>query len=81
MNLYVANLPEDFDEKELNELFEEYGSIKNARIIRNPHTKLSRGFGFVELSNRESALQAIEDWNNGSIDDHVLQVREARPKK
>ena len=81
MNIYIGNLPDDFDESELVELFEEYGDVKKARIIRDRNTKISRGFGFVELDNRDAGLQAIKDWNNGSIDDHILQVRESKPRK
>lgn len=81
MNIYIGNLPDDFDEAELVELFEEYGDVKKARIIRDQNTRISRGFGFVELETREAGLQAIKDWNNGSIDDHILQVRESKPRK
>ena len=81
INIYIGNLPDDFDESELVELFEEYGDVKKARIIRDRNTKISRGFGFVELDNRDAGLQAIKDWNNGSIDDHILQVRESKPRK
>ncbi len=81
MNIYIGNLPDDFDEAELVELFEEYGSVKKARIIRDRNTKISRGFGFVEIDNRDAGLKAIKDWNNGSIDDHILQVRESKPRK
>ena len=81
MNLYIGNLPGDFDESELVELFEEYGQVKNAKIVRDHHTKISRGFGFVEMDTKDAGLKAIEDWNNGSIDGRVLQVKESRPKK
>ena len=81
MNIYIGNLPNDFDETELTEMFQEYGMVRKATIIRDRYTKVSRGFGFVELDTKKASLQAIEDWNDGSIDDHVIHVREAKPKR
>jgi len=80
MNIYIGNLPKDFDEDELIEIFEEYGDVKYAKIIRDRHTHVSRGFGFVEMEDKNAALKAIEEWNKGSIDDHVIKVKESRSK-
>ncbi|MBN2008888.1 RNA-binding protein [candidate division KSB1 bacterium] len=81
MNIYIGNLPLDFDDDELVELFEEYGKVKKAQIIRDRYTKVSRGFGFVEMDNKDAAQAAIKDWNNGSIDDQIIHVKESKPKK
>ena len=74
MNIYIGNLPRDLDEDELIEMFTEYGSVQSAKIIRDRHTNISRGYGFVEMSDEEAAMQAIEDWNQGSIDDRIIRV-------
>ena len=74
MNIYIGNLPRDMDEEELVEMFAEYGAVKSAKIIRDRHTKLSRGYGFIEMIDEKAALQAIEDWNQGSIDDRIIRV-------
>lgn len=81
MKLYIGNLPKDFDEEELIEMFSEYGAVKSAKIIRDKQTKMSRGFGFVEIENKEAALKAIEDWDQGTIDDRIIKVNESKPKK
>jgi len=75
MNIYIGNLPRDLEEEELVEMFAEYGDVKCAKIIRDRHTKLSRGYGFIEMSSKDSALKAIDDWDQGSIDDHVIKVK------
>ncbi len=80
MKIYIGNLPKDFEKDELLEMFTEYGNVKSAKIILDRYTKVSRGFGFVEMANNDEALQAIKDWNHGSIDDRVIQVRESKFK-
>ena len=75
MNIYIGNLPRDLEEDELVEMFAEYGDVKCAKIIRDRHTKLSRGYGFIEMSDHDSALKAIDDWDQGSIDDHIIKVK------
>lgn len=74
MRLYVGNLPKDADERDLKEMFEEYGSIESIKIIRDRYSRLSRGYAFVEITSEEAALKAIEDWDQGSIDDQVIRV-------
>ena len=81
MNIYIGNLPRDLEENELIEMFTEYGAVKNAKIIRDRHTNLSRGYGFIEMKDENAALQAIEDWNLGSIDDRVIRVNVAHSSK
>ena len=77
MNLYVGNLPKDMDEEELYDMFREYGKVINVKIIRDHHTKISRGYAFIEMMDEKAALQAIEDWDKGSIDDQVIRVNVA----
>ncbi len=81
MNIYIGNLPLDFENDELVELFEEYGKVSKAEIIKDRYTKISRGFGFVEMDDDNAAKTAIKDWNNGSIDDQIIRVKESKPKK
>jgi RNA recognition motif-containing protein len=78
MNIYIGNIPRDVEEDEIAEMFEEYGVVKSTKIIRDRYTKKSRGFGFVVMENNEAAKKAIEEWDQGSIDDHIIQVREAK---
>ncbi len=78
MIIYIGNLPQDFEEDELIEMFEEYGKVKSAKIIRDQITNRSRGYAFVKMDDRDAARQAIEDWDQGSIDDQIIKVQEAK---
>ncbi|MEY3437125.1 MAG: RNA recognition motif domain-containing protein [Sphingobacteriales bacterium] len=68
MTLFVAGLPYDVDNAELEEIFEKFGPVKSAKVTLDRETGKSRGFGFVEMENEEDALQAIELLSEISLD-------------
>jgi RNA recognition motif-containing protein len=64
MNLFVAGLPYDVDDAELEEIFEKFGPVLSAKIAIDRETGKSRGFGFVSMENEEDGKQAIELLND-----------------
>ena len=80
MNIYVANIPFKASEDELRELFEQHGEVSSVKIILDRETNRSRGFGFIEMSDNDSAKQAINELNGYSFLGKELVVNEARPK-
>jgi len=80
MNIYVGNLAWKTRQKELKELFENFGEVTNAFIVRDKVTRRSRGFGFVEMAEEKDARQAIEKLNNTVFLDRTIIVNEALPK-
>jgi RNA recognition motif-containing protein len=82
MNIFIGNLPYKIQESELRELFEDYGELTSLKIITDKATGQSKGFGFAEMPDRESALKAIEDLNAADIYGRNIVVKEAedRPK-
>lgn len=81
MNLYISNLSYNISDADLKELFAEYGEIVSAKVITDRETGRSRGFGFVELSDEELAKKAIEELNQASYDEKIINVTEARPRE
>ena len=81
MNLYVGNLSYGLEEPKLEEVFAEFGEVESVKIIRNRETDRSRGFGFVEMPNREEAEKAVDHLNGATVDDRKMIVNEARPRK
>ena len=81
MNLYISNLSYNITDADLKELFAEYGEIVSAKVIMDRETGRSRGFGFVELSDDELAKKAIEELNQASYDEKIINVTEARPRE
>lgn len=78
MRIYVGNLPKDADEDDLLEMFGEYGTVRNIKIIRDRFTNISRGYAFLEMPDEGAAAKAIEEWDQGSIDDQVIRVDVAK---
>ena len=60
MKLFVAGLPYDLDDAELEEIFEKFGKVVSAKVAMDKDTGKSKGFGFVEMANdsdgREQAV-------------------------
>ena len=80
MNLYAGNLSRDLSESELREAFEAYGSVTSCSIIKDKFSGDSRGFGFVEMSNKSEAEKAISALNGKELKGRTLTVNEARPR-
>ncbi|MEX0679936.1 MAG: RNA-binding protein [Balneolales bacterium] len=81
MNIYVGNIAWKTKRSELKDLFENFGEVTNAFIVRDRKTRRSRGFGFVEMANEEEAREAIEKLNNTVFLERTITVNEARPKQ
>lgn len=81
MNIFVGNLAFKTTEDELQRAFEAFGEVDSVKIITDRETLKSRGFAFVEMSNREQALAAIAGMNGKELGGMALKVNEARPKE
>jgi RNA recognition motif-containing protein len=67
MKLFVAGLPNDFDDTDLKEMFELYGEVKSARLVVDKATGKSKGFGFVDMPNKIEAQETIEVLNGANL--------------
>lgn len=81
INIYVGNLNYDTREDGLRELFEGFGAVDSVKIITDQFTGRSRGFGFVEMTEREEGMKAIEELNAKEFEGRSLKVNEARPRR
>lgn len=78
--LYVGNLPYTMTAEELKDLFSEYESVEDAKVITDRDSGRSRGFGFVDFSSDKDAEKAIKALNGHSMGDREIVVNEARPR-
>ncbi|MCH6574516.1 MAG: RNA-binding protein [Bacteroidetes bacterium] len=81
MNIYVGNLSSDVKEEDLTTLFSEYGTVKEAKVIRDMFSQESRGFGFIEMPGNAEAQKAIDELNTHELKGKKLVVNEARPRR
>ena len=79
--LYVGNLSFDTSSQDLEELFGQVGTVESASVIEDRDTGRSRGFGFIEMSSKEEASQAIDQFNGKEVDGRELKVNEAKPRE
>lgn len=77
MKLFVAGLPYDMDDAELMEIFEKFGATTSAKVAIDKETGKSRGFAFVEMTNDEDALEAIEHLKDIAFGKKQLVVKQA----
>ncbi|KAI4341367.1 hypothetical protein MLD38_026098 [Melastoma candidum] len=78
--VYVGNLPFDVDSEKLAMLFEKAGTVEIAEVIYNRETDLSRGFGFVSMSNVQEAEKAVGMFHRYELDGRLLTVNRANPR-
>lgn len=81
INIYCGNLSFDTSEDELRDLFAAYGAVESAKIISDQFTGRSRGFGFVEMTEREEGMKAIQELDAKEIGGRAIKVNEAKPKR
>jgi RNA recognition motif-containing protein len=79
-NIYVGNLSYEATEDDLRQAFEAHGEVTSVAIIKDKMTGRSRGFGFVEMSDKNQANAAIQALNLQEIRGRAITVNEARPK-
>ena len=81
MNIYIGNLSSDVAEKSLENLFAQFGQVESVKIVTDRFSGISRGFGFVEMSNRNEGQEAIRELNEKEVQGRNIRVSEARPRQ
>ncbi|KAI9747647.1 MAG: hypothetical protein M1835_002012 [Candelina submexicana] len=72
--LYVGNLSWSTTEDTLRNVFQDYGQVLDAIVMRDRDTGLSRGFGFVTMSSQGEAEAAIDGLNEQELDGRRIKV-------
>lgn len=77
-NLFVTGIHPSLSEEEVTRLFEKYGEVEQCNIMRDPHTKESRGFGFVKMVTSDQADAAKEGLQGEVHQGRTLSIEKAR---
>jgi cold-inducible RNA-binding protein len=79
MKLYVGNLSFETTENDLQDLFEQHGTVSEVRLMMDRMTGKSRGFAFVTMNDDAQANAAMSALNGREHNGRPLTVNEARP--
>ncbi|TCD62873.1 hypothetical protein EIP91_006279 [Steccherinum ochraceum] len=77
-NLHVSGLSHRVDTRELEQAFAKVGRVKKAQVMYDPHSRDSRGFGFVTMESAEEADAAITALNGTDLMGKNMTVEKAR---
>eukprot|EP01006_Ploeotia_vitrea_P041074 TRINITY_DN66483_c6_g2_i1.p2 TRINITY_DN66483_c6_g2~~TRINITY_DN66483_c6_g2_i1.p2 ORF type:complete len:673 (-),score=462.58 TRINITY_DN66483_c6_g2_i1:309-2327(-) len=82
-NVYVKNLPEDFTDEKLLELFGKHGTV-TSHMLKTDEVEgkqVCKGFGFVNFEQPEQAAAAVDALNNFELGDNKLYVGRAQKRE
>ncbi|KAF3760252.1 RNA-binding domain-containing protein, partial [Cryphonectria parasitica EP155] len=77
-NLFVTGIHPRLTEDEVTRVFSKYGTVEKCQIMRDPHTKESRGFGFVKMVTSDEADAAKEGLQGKEFEGRTLSIEKAR---
>jgi RNA recognition motif-containing protein len=80
MNIYVGNLSYSVTSDDLRKAFEPFGDVSSANVVTDKFTGQSKGFGFVEMSNKAHGDAAIKALDGKDLKGRAIRVNEARPR-
>src|SRR5437762_12712769 len=81
MKLYVGNLSFETTENDLQDLFEQHGTVNEVHLIMDRFTGKSRGFACVTMNDSEQANAGVAALNDHELNSSALAVNKARPRE
>ena len=78
--LFVGGLSWNTTDATLRSAFEQFGPLREARVILDRETGKSRGFGFVTFQRDEDSQAATRSMNGAMLDGRTIRVNEAEDR-
>ncbi|MGK0289194.1 MAG: RNA recognition motif-containing protein [bacterium] len=79
IRIYVGNLPFKTTNEDLAELFQQYGTVKEANIIRYRKSGRSKGYAFV-IMDQDTSGNTVESLHKQEYKGRILKVKEAKER-
>ncbi|XP_042520680.1 organelle RRM domain-containing protein 6, chloroplastic-like [Macadamia integrifolia] len=76
--LFVSRLSFYTTQKDLKNLFEPFGTVTEARLIKDPTTQRPKGFGFVTFESVAEARKALQAMNGRIVAGRMIFVEVAK---
>ncbi len=80
MDLYVGSIPFKWKEKDLHDLFAQFGEVVSVKIIIDKITRQNKGFGFVTMADSAAAQKGDYRFTCDRIEGRSLVVNPSVPK-
>ena len=80
-SVFVGDLDPAVDDAVLSAAFARYPSVREARVIIDPTTSMSKGYGFVRFSNMVERDLALQEMQSYPLLGRCLKLNLATPKK
>ena len=81
IKLFIVGFPRNTEEIKLVELFSVYGTVESVTIITDQQTGISKGFGFITMTDQAGAERAIAAIDGMTMEGRQISVRYAEDKK
>ncbi|XP_068639400.1 organelle RRM domain-containing protein 2, mitochondrial-like [Aristolochia californica] len=79
-NLFVSGLSKRTTSEGLEGAFAKFGQVVSARVVTEPNSGYSKGFGFVRYATLEDAAEGIKGMDGKFLDGWVIFAEYARPR-
>lgn len=79
-HVYVGELSPEIDEQALREAFQVFGEISDCKVVKDPQTLKSRGYGFVVFIKKYDAEVSIQNMNGQWLGRKMIKARWATRK-
>jgi len=80
MKIYIGNMSFDTTEDQIRQAFTAFGEVTTINIITDKHDNRPKGFAFIEMAEKDSAVAAISGLNGTEMNGRTLNVNEAKQK-
>ena len=77
--LFIGNLPASTSEKDLENLFSAFGTVRSSKLVTDVFSGQCKGFGFVEMEGHE-ARAAIAGLNGKDFNGQAMKVNYEEPR-
>ena len=80
MDICVGNLPRDVTDSELREVFESFGRVETADVVKHRRGEEPRRLGFVGMPVRSEAVCAVLCVHGRNVNGQTITATEVRPR-